>query len=300
MDPNIKAEFWCDPDLEAASVEMKLTFLWLLTNSNRNLCGATLFSTRKFISDTQLDPALIKETEQVMNGKVIQCGSWIWVKNFIRHQFGRGELLLRNKTSRRLQGEIARLPETLQKTILSHYPELRCGYRSPDGDGKGIASPSEEERLDGDGKGIASPRAEPSRAEPSIGGLGEKNGGEKPEPVIPTVEEMARRLMNAGVPMETIQRYHNWATVNQKWLIRDGMGRTALRLWTMEVIQWARDSRTVRMGQKSADLKALKGELREINGTLQWMGPEKEKHAEEFERLCRRRKELEGMGVIDD
>lgn len=297
MDANIKSSFWRDKLL--VNGEVRTAFLWLWTNSDRTVCGVTPLCERKFEFDTGLQKDALEKCIELLAGRVIVVGDYVWVKNFIRHQFGTGEKLKRNSIIKRLKNEVSQHPKELQTTILQNYPELSDGGATPPPGGLDVSTPPLNPNsippCGGGATGVPPPQAEPSRAEQSRekGGLGEI------EAEIPTVNEMANALASAGVRMTTIQKYHDWHTSRQTWVIRNGLGHVVLRNWKVDVMGWERKEREMPPpGKGTAGHANLKAEMANLTRRLFRLDPVKD--AVELEKINARRKELRDQGIFHE
>lgn len=97
-------------------------------------------------------------------------------------------------------------------------------------------------------------------------------GEEKSEPVIPTPQEMMKRLMTYGLSTRTAEKYHAWHTEKQTWLI-PRQGRLILRDWEREVKEWQeRDRSQANAGRAGKTLKReeAESELDRVRAELQW------------------------------
>lgn len=121
----ISERFWSDPLVEELGPDEKLAILWLLTNSNCDLCGFTQITHRRFTFETGLNPkALQRAMEGLGKGFVSPSKGFIWSRNFIAHQFGRGPKLQRNNITRSVLKHLESLPDFAQALVFEEYPEL--------------------------------------------------------------------------------------------------------------------------------------------------------------------------------
>ena len=140
----IDESFWSDPLVEELAAGEKLAILWLLTNSKRDLCGFTEISHKRFKFDTGLEVTVLQRALQGLGkGFVVPSKGFIWSKNFIAHQLGRGVKLQRNNITKSVVKHLVTLPIEFQELLLSEYPELEELT-------KGLPSPYQGERK---GKG---------------------------------------------------------------------------------------------------------------------------------------------------
>lgn len=182
MDTKITPSYWTDPKVEDLPTEGKLASMWMLTNPGISLAGVTEYSTRRFQFETGMDPKVIGPTVTAMGDSFVwkpddangsHRGGVIWARNFIRHQFGDGDALRRNRIAVAVASEVQGLSDSdLRDAIFKEYPALlevleeQRGHAKPKAPRadqpalpgldpappapKGMASPTE-----GDGKGMA-------------------------------------------------------------------------------------------------------------------------------------------------
>lgn len=125
MKPMIDQAFWSDPDIEGAKAGVKLTALWLITNSQTNLLGVCGASEGRFKFETGLDDKALTSTLEALPRAFTRVGSLIFVRNYIRHQFGSGEKLKRNNFFVALKSLFVSIKdEELKVAVLKEYPEF--------------------------------------------------------------------------------------------------------------------------------------------------------------------------------
>lgn len=146
MSPKIHAEFWTDPELDNAEPEVRLVLLWMITNPMTDITGTFELNPRRFKFETNLEPQWLQNTLDAVPRMFVRCGSWVWLRTFIKHQFGQGEKLARNKMGSAVARAALDLPVPLREAVWGEYPELK-GLASPSkgspSPSKGLASPSE-------------------------------------------------------------------------------------------------------------------------------------------------------------
>jgi hypothetical protein len=149
MKPVIDPAFWSDPDIEAAKTGVKLCALWLITNSQTSMLGVCGVSEARFAFETGLPADALTSTLKALHKSFVRVGNVVFVKNFIRHQFGAGEKLTRNNRFRPLKSLFASVKDPeLRKVILAEYPEFKEGLakglpRASQALAKGLVSPSD-------------------------------------------------------------------------------------------------------------------------------------------------------------
>jgi len=125
MDTKLASEFWEDDAILELGAEEKLAALWLMTNSRLKLCGFCDFSAKMFPAHTDLKIEALERTIQALPKTFVRVGKGVWIRNFIRRQFGSGKSLASNNMSRNIAKEIDRLGnDELRGLIALEYPEL--------------------------------------------------------------------------------------------------------------------------------------------------------------------------------
>lgn len=122
----INEDFWTDPEIEELGPEEKLALLWILSNPNCNLCGFTKFSNRRFEFETGLSSEILERACQgLAKGFTSPSKGFVWSRNFVAYQFGRGPALARNNLAKSVVKNLAKMPSELQDMFLEEYPELK-------------------------------------------------------------------------------------------------------------------------------------------------------------------------------
>lgn len=125
MKPLIDQAFWSDPDIEGSKPGIKLTALWLITNSQTNLLGICGASEGRFLFETGLKAEALPSALEALPRAFVKVGGVIFVRNYVRHQFGSGEKLKRNNFFVALKSIFLGIKdEELKSIILKEYPEF--------------------------------------------------------------------------------------------------------------------------------------------------------------------------------
>lgn len=84
----INTRFWDDEFIGELDPEHKLLFLYLLTNTNTEMCGAYQLSIKRIAFDTGLDRSIIVAGlgKFAESGKVEYIDGWVILRNFAKHQ----------------------------------------------------------------------------------------------------------------------------------------------------------------------------------------------------------------------
>lgn len=134
MSPKIHSSFWSDAEVENLTPFQKLTFVWLMSNSQINVCGFCQVTPRRFVFETGMPYETLLETIKLLPDALIHFPEThiVYVRNFIRHQLGDGEQLKRNRIfSAVLSVCVGITHEPLRKALLEDYPVIRSVYVSP-------------------------------------------------------------------------------------------------------------------------------------------------------------------------
>jgi len=152
MDAKVASEFWDDEAVLELGPEEKLAALWLLTNSRRKLCGYVEISEKVFAFQTGLQVEALQRAYQGLAKGFVKLGRGVWIRNFIRYQYGSGNRLARNNFTKGLCAELDALGmDDLRLLVAQEYPEIRhllfSSFASPNEPlAKGLPSPREEKR----------------------------------------------------------------------------------------------------------------------------------------------------------
>ncbi|XHR29883.1 MAG: hypothetical protein ACFUZC_04880 [Chthoniobacteraceae bacterium] len=125
MDAKISSEFWEDESIGELPPECKLCALWLMTNSRRKLSGYVEISERVFKFHTGLDMKDLGRTLEALPKTFVKVGKGVWIRNFIRRQFGAKGNLVRSNCAKALCNEIEGLGVLgFSQLVTKEYPEL--------------------------------------------------------------------------------------------------------------------------------------------------------------------------------
>jgi hypothetical protein len=126
MKPLVDQAFWSDPDIESAKSGVKLAALWLITNSQTSLLGICGASTARFEFETGLPAKALESAVEALPRAFKRFGGVIFIRNYVRHQFGSGEKLTKNNFFVALRSLFLSVKdEALKDFILSEYPEFQ-------------------------------------------------------------------------------------------------------------------------------------------------------------------------------
>lgn len=156
MKPLLDQAFWSDPDIEQSPSEVKLAALWLITNPQTNLIGVCGASSGRFTFETGLNSEALERALKGLPRAFVRVGSVVFVKNYIRHQFGSGDKLKRNNFFVALKSLFLGIKdERLRMLFVTEYPEFKEALMEPL---EGLTKPKdgkEGEDKDKIGKGSA-------------------------------------------------------------------------------------------------------------------------------------------------
>lgn len=143
MSPKIHTSFWSDQIVESLDAEGKLVLLWLITNPNTSLVGTFQPSLKRFQFDTSLPPEALQRAYQALSGSIAVVDGTVFIRNFIRHQFGVGPKLIKNNIFASIRSTYESIKdEELRLTILEEYPEFA---EAEEGLTKGLQAQRERE-----------------------------------------------------------------------------------------------------------------------------------------------------------
>jgi uncharacterized phage protein (TIGR02220 family) len=145
MSPKIHSSFWSDGEVENLTPEQKFAFLWIMTNSQINVCGFCEATGRRFTFETGLPVAALESTLKALprSLKHFPDAGVIYVRKFIRHQFGDNDKLVRNHIFKSIVGECKSITiPGLLEAIIADYPVIRNAISGCNSDSFGSPSDS--------------------------------------------------------------------------------------------------------------------------------------------------------------
>lgn len=189
MKPMIDPAFWSDADVEQCGPACKLAALWLITNSQTTVIGVCRASSARFTFETGLDAAILSETVEAMPRTFRRFSDAIFVRTYIRRQFGTGEKLVKNNFFVTLRSAFEAVrDQKLSSAILSEYPEFGESPKGFSRASQGLIKPEVSEGKVREGKDTLS------------GGVGER----------PTLEEFLKANSTLVPPMEDAEARRWW------------------------------------------------------------------------------------------
>lgn len=200
MSPKIHSAFWSDPDVEKLTPEQKLCFLWLMTNSQLNVCGFCQVSSKRFSFETGLDENVLAGTLEALPRalKPFEDISTVYLRKFIRHQLGDGEQLLRNNIFKSVLSIFKGIKfEPLRQAIIEDYPVISQFSESPLKPLEGLVRGKEKEQE------------QEKEKEKERGSGGKPNGvPERKEPKAwPSLQEVMLYADKIGLPPDEAKKF---------------------------------------------------------------------------------------------
>jgi uncharacterized phage protein (TIGR02220 family) len=192
MSPKIHSSFWRDPAIGRLCANSKMAMLWLITNSGTNVLGVSEPDARYFAFETGLHEATLEACLVEMNKSIVRAGAKVWLKNYIEHQFGRGDTLLRNKISLSIRKAIEKEPE-LREAIFAEYPELADMPQQEEL----LPTDTSSDPASGSGRKMRAPRRDLSKAEEVLTYLNAK-AGRNFQPTADNLNLINARLSEVG------------------------------------------------------------------------------------------------------
>lgn len=126
MSPKIHPAFWSDKIIEALPPESKLTLLWLITNPQTNLLGVCEASDKRFQFETGLPPEALQRALDALKSSIYHKGGTVFLKNYLRHQFGTGPKLTTNKIFKSIASTFTGIKDKeIRSAIIAEYPEFK-------------------------------------------------------------------------------------------------------------------------------------------------------------------------------
>jgi uncharacterized phage protein (TIGR02220 family) len=154
----IQPTFWSDGFVERLDYQTKYVLLWLITNPQTSIVGLCEVSERRFSFETGLPPEALHRALKALGGVVVVDGEKIFLRTFIKHQWGTGKRLVINNVFKAILSYVDALEKgsLIFKAILESYPEVQKGLedisegpespRDRKGKGKGKEEEVQEEK----------------------------------------------------------------------------------------------------------------------------------------------------------
>jgi len=145
MKPIIDQAFWADPAIEASDSSVKLAALWLMTNSQTSLLGICSASPKRFEFETGLPGAALEAALQALPQLFQRFEGGIFIRGYVRQQFGAREKLTRNNFFTGLKTLFAALRDPgLRTAFLAEYPEFDSPPPALPRASEGLSKPKDE------------------------------------------------------------------------------------------------------------------------------------------------------------
>ena len=232
MKPLINQAFWSHPDIEASASESKLAALWIITNSQTSLLGICTATPGRFAFETGLPAETLAAVLQALPGIFLRFGHAIFIRGYIRHQFGIGEKLARNKFFLSLRSQFAAVKDAeLREAIAAEYPELpRLLHSSPS---KGLPTPPQGLTKPKDGKDGKEREEKEGEEQPGQSEAASADSAPPPAPAadedkpIPTQEEARAYGVEIGMTPPDVDAWFDHYQSNG-WRVS---GKTPMRDW---------------------------------------------------------------------
>lgn len=228
MNVKISPDFWTDPEMEDISPNARYAVLWLLTNPRVNLLGYAEIGRKRFVFETGLAIEALDGAFEALPRAFVRRGDAYWVRGFIRHQFGRGDALVKNNMGRAIGRELEGLGRAwVVEEVLREYPELKAvsTMEMIEGLGEGL-SESDKDKEQSKSKSKSKSRED--------GGAGGSESAKAARPV--DVREVEVLFSAEGATAGEAGKFFDHFEANG-W--RQG-GRTPIRSWQAAARNWIR------------------------------------------------------------
>lgn len=131
----INTRFWSDSFIVALTPIERYLFLYFLTNEHTSICGIYELPIRTIAFETGVREKLVTKVIERLNGKIYYVDGWVFVRNFERHQFARG--------NSKVKIGIANEKKSIPKEIIARIEEITSIKIKTDTPSKGHASDME-------------------------------------------------------------------------------------------------------------------------------------------------------------
>ena len=128
----INTRFWSDSFIVALTPIERYLFLYFLTNEHTSICGIYELPIRTIGFETGVREKLVLKVIERLNGKIYYVDGWVFIRNFERHQFARG--------NSKVKIGIANEKKSIPKEIIARIEEITSIKIKTDTPSKGYAS----------------------------------------------------------------------------------------------------------------------------------------------------------------
>lgn len=112
----INTRFWSDSFIVALAPLERYLFLYFLTNEHTSICGIYELPIRTIAFETGVREKLVSKIIERLNGKIYYIDGWVFIRNFERHQFARG--------NSKVKIGIANEKKAIPKEIIARIEEI--------------------------------------------------------------------------------------------------------------------------------------------------------------------------------
>jgi hypothetical protein len=147
----INTRFWSDSFIVALTPTERYLFLYFLTNEHTSICGIYELPLRTIAYETGVREKELGKILERLNGKIYYFDGWVFIRNFERHQFARGN----SKVRIGIENEKKGIPKEILfrvKKITSAKPKTdtpSMGH-ARDTEGASTLEPDSETDIDSD------------------------------------------------------------------------------------------------------------------------------------------------------
>lgn len=149
MQTKIDSSIW--DDIGPFDADTKIAVLWLLTSRAVNSLGYVEVVPRIFVFETGAPISSIEGACKGLPRGFIRTEKGVFLRNFIRRQFGSGPALERSHMCKTLVKHLLQMPADVISLVLAEYPELAKHHQ------RSLQPPAKVEgEGEGEGEGIGS------------------------------------------------------------------------------------------------------------------------------------------------
>ena len=109
----VNTKFWNDSYIAELDPIEKLLFLYFLTNEHTNISGTYELPLKIIGIETGIDKEMLVKIINRFVGKIYYLNGWVYIKNFQKHQFARGN----SHIIKGIENEMKNIPDEIKEKI---------------------------------------------------------------------------------------------------------------------------------------------------------------------------------------
>jgi hypothetical protein len=111
----VNTKFWSDSFISDLDPLERYLFLYFLTNEHTNIAGLYELPLRTMAFETGIEKDMLLKMLPGLSEKIVYVDGWIWVKNFQKHQYARGN----SKVKIGIENSLKEIPDKVKQKVAS-------------------------------------------------------------------------------------------------------------------------------------------------------------------------------------